>query len=220
MNLFKTLLIRECILSYRHSSDYFLALSFWLLVVCFFPLTNNAHPALLQAVAPGIIWLGLLLTQLLNLPKLFREDYQEGILAELIQSPSDFFLITLYKLFTFWLIHFLPIFLLAPFIAIMMHLSTDAMITLELTLLLGSPTLILLGAFVASLTLSIKHNTLLMNILYLPLTVPILIFSTGAVNNSSIGLPHIAPLAWLGVILLLSFIVLPVSICTILKSIE
>src|SRR3990167_7476672 len=92
-SLFKILLYRDCLISYRQGSDYLLALSFWLLLVCFFPLYSNASPQLLQSFAPGIIWLGLLLTQLLNLPKLFRNDYHDGLIAELIQSPNDFFLI-------------------------------------------------------------------------------------------------------------------------------
>lgn len=217
-HLFTTLFLHDCKISYRQGSEYILALSFWLLIVCFFPLAGSASPNLLQSFAPGIIWLGLLLTQLLNLPKFFRDDYQEGILAELMRSPNGFFVVVIFKLFNFWLIHFLPVLLLAPLLGIMLHLSAAAMLSLEITILLGSPTLTLLSGFVASLTIAIKNNTLLVNLLFLPLTVPILIFATGAVTDQTLGIPAQAPLAWLGVILLMSLTIFPMAICSVLKA--
>ena len=216
--LFGTLLYRDILLAYRQSSDYFLALSFWLLMICFFPLSSNASPALLQSFAPGIIWLGLLLTQLLNSSKLFREDYQDGVLTELMQSPNDFFTVVLYKLFNFWLIHYLPALLIAPLLGLMLSFTPAALITLACTILLGSPSLVMLSALVSSLTLSLKNNTLLANLLFLPLTTPILIFATGAIQRTEQHLPNQAPLAWLGVILLLSLIVLPAAISKILRT--
>ena len=217
MSLFKTLFYRDCKISYRQSSDYALALSFWILFIVFFPLTSTNNPALLQFFAPGIIWLGLLFTQLLHSHKLFREEDQEGMLAELRQSAHDFFEIILYKLFNFWILHYLPILLLAPLLALMLNLSSHALLILEITLLLGSPTLMLLSALVASLTLSLKNNTLLMNLLLLPLTIPILIFATHAVSNSMLGISTHALLAWLGVLLLLTLITIPYAICFVLK---
>lgn len=219
MTLFKTLFYRECQLCFRQRADYLLALSFWFLFVCFFPLTNSASPSLLENIAPGIIWFGLLLTQLLNLSKLFREDYQEGVLAELLQSPYDLFSMVVYKLFSFWLIFYLPIFILAPVLASMFRMPTHAIFILELGLLLGSPTITLFSAFVSSLTLTLKHNTLIINLLFLPLTVPILIFATSAVTRASLGLSTAAPLAWLGVILLLSLAIMPLAIVATLRVI-
>jgi heme exporter protein B len=219
MKLFKALFWRDCQLCFRQSGDYLLALSFWFLFVCFFPLTNIASPQLLQSFAPGIIWLGLLLTQLLNLSKLFRDDYQDGVFAELLQSPHELFLMVLFKLVSFWIIFYLPISLLAPVLASMFHLSPYAIFILEVSILLGSPILTLLSAFVSSLTLTIRNNNLIINLLFLPLTVPILIFSTSAVNRVMLGLSCTAPLAWLGVILLLSLAIMPVAITYTLKTI-
>jgi heme exporter protein B len=216
--LFKILFYRDCIINYRQGGDYLLALSFWLLVICFFPLSSNASPQLLQSFAPGIIWLGLLLTQLLNLPKFFRNDYHDGLIAELIQSPNDFFFIVLYKLFNFWLINYLPILILTPLLGLMLLLPKASLITLEFTILLGSPTLTLLSGFIASLTVSLKNSTLLANLLFLPLTTPILIFATGAINNTLLHTANQAPLAWLGVMLLISLILFPWAICTVLKA--
>lgn len=216
--LFSTLLYRDILLGYRQNSDYLLALSFWLLMICFFPLSSSATPALLQSFAPGIIWLGLLLTQLLNSAKLFREDYQDGVLTELIQSPNDFFTVVLYKLFNFWLIHYLPVLLIAPLLGLMLSFTPAALLTLEWTILLGSPSLVMLSALVSSLTLSLKNNTLLANLLFLPLTTPILIFATGAIQRTNEHLSNQAPLAWLSVILLLSLVVLPAAITKILRA--
>jgi heme exporter protein B len=216
--LFKTLLYRDLLINYRQRSDYLLALIFWLLIVCFLPLSSNASLPLLQSFAPGIIWLGLLLTQLLNSTKLFRDDYHDGVLAELSQSPNDFFIVVLYKLFNFWLIYYLPILLIAPLLGIILPFNRAGLITLEMTILLGSPSLILLSALVSSLTLSLKNSSLLANLLFLPLTVPILIFATGAINRATEQMPIQAPLAWLGVILLVSMVLFPAAIYKILQA--
>lgn len=216
--LFNTLLRRDVLLSYRQKGDYLLTLSFWLLIICFFPLASSAEPALLQAFAPGIIWLGLLLTQLLNINKLFRSDYEAGILAEIQQSPNDFFLVVLYKLFNFWLIYYLPILLITPLFSLMLPFTPTALFTLECTILLGSPSLTLFSALVSSLTLSIKNNTLLANLLFLPLTIPILIFATGAIQRTLEHLSSQTPLAWLGVILLISLALFPAAVYKILRQ--
>ncbi len=217
-NIAKLLFLRDLKISYRQGSDYLLALCFWLILVVFFPLSGNISPLFLESFAPGILWLGLLLTQLLNLPKFFREDYRDGVLAELAQSPNDFFFVVCCKLLNFWVIHYAPIFLLAPLLALMLHLSTHAMWTLELTILLGGPSVALLSGLVASLTLAIKNNTLLVNLLFLPLTVPMLIFACAAIHNAQLNLPTNGPLAWLGVILLLSLLFIPASMSFILKA--
>lgn len=218
ISLFKTFFIRECKISYRERSDYLLSLSFWVLLVCFLPLSSTPSPALLQNFAAGILWIGLLLTQLLHLPKLFREDYEEGLLAELMQSPYDLLSIILYKIFSFWIIHFFPIILLAPLLGVMLHLTSHAIFIFEVTILLASPTLCLLSALVASISLSIKQNTLLSNGLFLPLTIPLLIFSTIAINRSLIGLSANAPLAWLGSIFFASLLLFPPAIMVALKK--
>ena len=218
MKLFPILFLRECKISYRQRSDYLLSLGFWLLMVCFLPLSSTPSPALLQSFAAGILWIGLLLTQLLNLPKIFREDYEEGMLAELMQSPYDLLNIILCKITSFWIIHFLPIILLAPLLGLMLHLPAHAILIFECTILLASPTLVLLSAFIASISLSIKQNTLLVNALFLPLTIPLLIFATIAINRSLISFSATAPLAWLGSILLMSLLIFPPAIVAALKS--
>jgi len=216
--LFKTLLYRDLLINCRQWSDYLLALIFWLLIACFLPLSSNADLPLLQSFAPGIIWIGLLLTQLLNSTKLFRDDYHDGVLAELMQSPNDFFIVVLYKLFNFWLIYYLPILLITPLLGIMLPFTHAGLITLEITILLGSPSLLLLSALVSSLTLSLKNSHLLANLLFLPLTVPILIFATGAIHRATEHMPTQAPLAWLGVILLVSLLLFPAAVHQILRA--
>jgi heme exporter protein B len=217
-SLFATLFYRTLLIAYRQSGDYFLALNFWLLMICFFALSSNASPALLHSFAPGIIWIGLLLTQLLHSTKLFREDYQEGILTELMLSPHDFFIIVLYKLLNFWIIYYVPILFIAPLLGIMLSLPPATLGMLEITILLGSPSLVMFSALVSSLTLSLKNNTLLANLLFLPFTTPILIFATGALQDASQHLSYHAPLAWLGVILLISLTLLPPAISHILRT--
>ncbi len=209
---------RELKLNFRQNSDYILALSFWLILICFFPLASNASPLLLQSFAPGILWIGLLLTQLLSLTKFFKEDYESGLLNEYYQSPYAFLFIIFLKLGSLWIILYLPILLIAPLLGLLLQLPTNALLIFEITILLGSPSLMLLSALVSSISLTLKNSALLVNLLFLPLTIPLLIFATSAISLSFHKLSPIAPLLWLGVILLSSFIIFPPAILAILKA--
>jgi heme exporter protein B len=208
-NLFKTLLWHDVLIYFRRRGDLTLTLFYWVLFAAFFPLATSAAPQLLLTISSGVIWLGMLLAQLLNLSKVFREEHQEGILAEYIASPHDFFMIILCKLFNFWLITYLPFLLLSPLLGIMFQMPWATIKILMLTILLGSPSLALLSSFIASLTISLRNNGLLLNILYLPLTIPVIIFATHAINFSMQGLSNPAAIAWLAVILILSLLILP-----------
>lgn len=217
-NLFWILLKNDSLVYFRKRGEFILSIFYWILFAAFFPLATSSDSQLLTGIGTGVIWLGMLLAQLLNLNKIFRDEYHEGVLADYLSCPYDFFAIVSFKLLNFWLITYLPFLILSPLLGMMFQIPTSSIEILMLTILLGSPSLALLSAFIASLTLSLKNNALLLNILFLPLTVPVLIFATHAVQLSTLQIINAAAIAWLGVILILSVLVLPFATTKTLLS--
>ena len=77
---------------------------------------------------------------------------------------------------------------LSPLLALQFGLDVGESGALATGLLLGTPTLSLLGAIGAALTLGLRAGGALLALLILPLYVPILIFGAGAVGATHAGL--------------------------------
>lgn len=198
------LLKRELIIAFRHRAEWLNPLLFFVLVVCLFPLSLNAQPTLLQVIAPGVIWVAALLAILLSLDKLFRQDMLEGFLNHLVLNNHSLILLVITKIFAHWAFTCLPLILLTPLLALIMHLNSAATIALCITLLLGTPVLILIGAIFAAITLSLRNNNLLLPLLTLPFYIPILIFGAGSVSLAISGLSIHGQIAILAAILLIT----------------
>lgn len=208
---------KEFKLAERHALDYVLNIIFWLLMICLFPLAISPDPVLLQKIAPGILWIGIIFSQLLSLAKIFREDYHDGSLAELIKTPASFTLLISSKLFAYWLITTTPLLLFSPILALILQLPLHAYWILLATLFLATPIISLLNAFGSALTLALRQNSLLINLLLLPLQIPVLIFAASAVSNASEQLAYNGQLAWLGVLLIIALLGLPYTISAAVK---
>ena len=74
-------------LAFRQRSDIVNPLLFFLIVITLFPLGVGPEPNLLARMAPGIIWVAALLATMLGLDKMFRDDYLDGTLEQLLLSP-------------------------------------------------------------------------------------------------------------------------------------
>ena len=99
----------------------------------------------------------------------------------------------------------------------MLFLPTEGMEALVLTLLVGTPTLSLIGAIGAGLTVGLRKGGVLITLLVLPLYIPVLIFGTGAVQAAAGGLPIGGHLAILGAILALGIVLAPLAIAASLR---
>lgn len=218
---FMALLKRDLMLSYRHRNELLNPLLFFVIVVTLFPLGTSPEKELLQTMAPGVIWVAALLAAMLSLDSLFKADYEDGTLEQLLLSPHSNALLVLAKIFSHWLVTGVPIILLAPLLGLFMFLPAEGIKTLMLTLLLGTPILSLVGAIGMGLTLGLNRGGMLLSLLVLPLYIPVLIFSASAVDASLAGLEIKGQLYFLGALLALSLTLAPLAAATALKiSIE
>jgi heme exporter protein B len=146
---------------------------------------------------------------MLSLGRLFAEDYADGSLEQLVLAPEPLVLVVIGKVVAHWLVSGLPLVLISPVIALQFDLPRDAIVTLLLALLLGTPLLSLIGAIGAALTVGVRGGGVLISLLVLPLYVPVLIFGAGAVDASAIGMDASGHLSILGALLLLGMVLAP-----------
>jgi len=217
LNLFWAVLKRDLMLAYRKKSDLFNPLIFFLMVATLFPLGVSPEPDFLAEVAPGVVWVAALLATLLSMDSLFRSDFEDGTLEQTLLSPQPLFIVVLAKVLAHWMMSGLPLTLLAPLLGVMLFLPAEGMSGLMMSLLLGTPTLSLIGAIGAALTVGLRKGGVLISLLVLPLYIPVLIFGTSAVQAAVTGLPLAGFFALLGAMLALGFVMAPLAISAALR---
>lgn len=214
---FGALLRRDLLLAYRARGESANPLIFFVIVTTLFPLASSAEPRLLALLAPGVVWVAALLAALLSLDQLFRSDYEDGSLEQLLLSPHPLPLLVLAKLLAHWLSTGLPLLLAAPLMAVLLHLPSAGLPTLALSLLLGTPVLSAIGSIGAALTVGLRRGGVLISLLILPLYIPVLIFATLAVAAAAQGLPALGQLLVLGALLVLSLMLAPFAAAAALR---
>ena len=188
-NAFFAIIRRDLILALRRRSEIANPLLFFILVITLFPLGIGAQPHLLQAIAPGIIWVSALLAAMLSLDSLFRSDFDDGSLEQILLSAHPSSLLVLAKIIAHWLVTGLPLLFVAPLLAVLLGMPTHSIGILLLTLLLGTPVLSLICAIGVALTVGLRRGGMILSLLVLPLYVPVLIFASNAVEMAGSGLP-------------------------------
>jgi heme exporter protein B len=168
------------------------------MVIALFPLALGSEPVMLARIAPGVLWVAVLLAGLLTLDSLFRSDLEDGSLEQLLLSPVPLAWLVGMRVLVHWAVSALPLILLTPFFAQLLQLPEPLLAPLMLSLALGTPLLSLVGAVVAALTVGIRRSGMLLAVLALPLFLPVLVFGAGAVVAAGQGLP------WVGAIYLLA----------------
>ena len=214
---FMRLLRRDLLASLRYRNDWVNPLFFLLMVVTLFPLGISPDPKTLTMIAPGVLWIAALLSTLLAVDSLFLQDFEDGTLEQLLLAPSSLYLMVVAKVFAHWLVTGLPVALLAPILSIMLNLSGEGLWVLMLTLLLGTPTLALISAIGAALTVGIRRGGMLVSLIALPLHVPVLILGTGAVQAASEGFSYSAHLSLMMAMLALAVVLAPFAIAASLR---
>ncbi|MBI3545046.1 MAG: heme exporter protein CcmB [Gammaproteobacteria bacterium] len=212
---------RDITVALRRSTDILTPIIFFLIVVSLFPLGLGPEPAALRSIAPGVIWVAALLATMLSLNRLFANDHADGTLEQLLLSPHPLTVLVLTKIAAHWALTGLPLVLISPLLAIQMHLPPQAIGTLVLSLLLGTPVLSLLGAVGAALTLGLRGGGVLVSLLVLPLYTPVLIFGAGAVTGVIADIDIEAQFSLLGAFLALALTFAPWATAAALRvSIE
>jgi len=217
MNFFMAAVRRDLVLALRRRSDIVNPLAFFLMVGVMFPLAVSPEAKFLAQVAPGVIWVAALLACLLSADGIFRSDFDDGSLEQMLVSPQPLVLIVLAKVLSHWLMSGFCLAFMSPLLAMMLFLPSEGYAALVASLLLGTPTLSLLGAIGAGLTVGLRKGGILISLLILPLYIPVLIFGAGTVLAGSMGLPIAGYLALLGALLVLSVMLAPFAVAAALK---
>jgi len=217
LSVFWAVLRRDLLLAFRQRGVLVHHLLFFLLVVALFPLGTGADAAILVIVSPALIWMAVLLAALLSLQRLFRPDYEDGTLEQYLLSPEPLALVALAKVAAYWLASGLVFVLASPLLVLLLGVPAGALPVIMGSLLLGRPTLGLVGAIGTALTLSLPRAGLLLSLLIFPLYVPVLIFGAGAMRAAISGLPAAGALYLLGALLALAVTTAPFAIAAALK---
>lgn len=214
---FRATLKRDLLIALKRRNDLLNPIMFFLIVVTLFPLGISPDPEQLSQIAPGVVWVSALLASMLSLDNLFRADYEDGSLEQLLLSPQPLVFLVLAKNIAHWLVSGLPVVLLSPVMAYLLYLPGEAYGTLVLSLLLGTPVLSLFGSIGVALTVGLGSRGLILAVIVLPLSMPVLIIGAKAVTDVLFGLPVTMHFSLLGALLALALSIGPLASAAALK---
>ena len=193
MSVLKALIRRDLLLAWRQGGGTGTALGFFLTVVVLLPLGIGPDQVLLQRIAPGALWIALLLSILLSAERIFQADYDDGSLEQMTLGPASLEIIMIAKAFAHWLTAGLPLAIAAPVLGFLLNLDPRLILPLGIAMVIGSLALSLLASLGAATTVGLRRGGLLVSLLILPLYVPALIFGVSASTASQAGPDITAP---------------------------
>jgi heme exporter protein B len=217
MSVMFAVLKREVSVAMRQKGEVLTPLVFFVVIASLFPLGIGPEAALLLRMAPGVLWVSALLAAMLSLQRLFATDYADGSLEQMALSSTPMGLLVAAKALSHFLLSGLPLVLMAPVLGLQFGLDGRALGILMLSLLLGTPTLSLIGSIGAALTLGVRGAGVLLSLLILPLYIPVLIFGAGAVEADAAGMGAGGHLSLLAALLVLSVFFAPLATTTALR---
>jgi heme exporter protein B len=203
---------REFKSAWQQRSEIIHPLVFFVLVMLLFPLALGSDPKLLSSLAPGIVWVDVLLAIFLGFSRLFQEDYDNGTLEQWLLSSHSFTGLVMSKVLAHWALTVLPLIIIAPLLAMMLGLPLKAYGAMEVSLLIGTPLLVLLGSVGSALTVSIKSSGVLLALLIFPWFIPVLIFGSNIISSAAIDISYSGQLALLAALLVFGIMTLPWAI--------
>ena len=208
---------RDLLIAFRRRSEIVHPIIFFVMVISLFPLAIGDDKILLQKIAPAIIWVTALLATMLSLDNLFRSDFEDGSLEQMTLLKTPLSMLVTAKITAHWVITGLPLILITPLLAVLLYMPSESISMLLLTLLLGTPTLSLIGAVGIALTVGLRQGGVILSLLILPLYIPVLIFATLALQNVEQGFSAEAQIAMMLAILVLAITLSPFAIAAALK---
>ncbi len=202
---------RDLLVTFRNPAEILNPLVFFVIVVSLFPIGISPSKEVLSSIAPGVIWVAALLATLLSLELMFRSDYEDGSLEQITLSEQPLMLIVGGKIVSHWLMTGLPLTLLSPLLAMMLFVNEQGIVAIALSLLLGTPTLSLIGSVGAALTVGLRKGGVLIAILILPLYIPVLILATEMIKTGMSGGDYTGHIFWLGALLAIAVGLAPIA---------
>jgi len=214
---FLSLLLRDLKLGIRHRNELLNPLLFFVIVVTLFPLGITPEASILKAIGPGVIWVAALLATMLGLDHLFRSDFDDGSLEQMLLSTQPMPILVLAKMLAHWCLTGLPLVLVSPLLAVFLNIPSDLIPMLMLSLVIGTPTLSFIGAIGVGLTVGLRGGGMLLSLLVLPLYVPILIFGASIVQTAIGGMNPAGQFYVLGALLVFAMTLSPLATAAALR---
>jgi heme exporter protein B len=214
---FAAIVRRDLQLGLRRSADSLQPLLFFVIALALFPLGVGPAAEMLERMGVGVIWVLALLAVMLSLDRLYHADAEDGSLDLLAQGVLPLELVSLAKCLAHWLTSGLLLVLVSPLLAILMQLPADALGPIALALLLGTPTLTLIGSIGAALMIGARRGSALLALIVLPLYIPVLIFGVSAVEGEVMGLGGRAQFLIQGAMLLAALALTPFATAAALR---
>ena len=202
---------RDLRLAFRRPGELLQPLVFFAIVTTLFPLAITPELSQLRQIAPGVVWVSALLSSLLALEFLYRDDAHDGSLEQYALSGQSLTWLLFAKTAAHWLLTGVPLAVMAPLAALALGAPVASVPGIVASVFLGSVALSLLGAIGASLTLGVRRSGVLLSILTLPLAIPVLIFGARATQLAIAGADLTAPLYLLAAIAVLGVTLAPLA---------
>lgn len=208
---------RELLIHMRQPRLLINASLFFVMIVVFFPLTMPPNSLLLKQIAPGLVWMAVLLATLLASERLFQQDHDDGVIEQWLVSGYSLRIIVSAKMLAHWLLTVTPLLLFCPILALLFGFTLHELIILLLVLIAGTPAILALCALAAAFGTGMAQKGILMALVLLPLTVPVMIFGSGTITASMQGLSVSGYLAILLAISILAVGFLPFAIAAVIR---
>lgn len=216
-NVFRTIFWRDILLATRHRAELANPLIFFIMIIVLFPFAFGSDTELLNRVMPGTIWITALLATSLSLEGVFRSDFDDGSIEQIILSGYPLTLLVIAKIAAHWCLTGLPLIIIAMLTAFLLSFPEQVLQTLFFTLLLGTPVLSLIGSIAVALTIGLRSGGMLLSLIILPLYMPTLIFAMLAVENRMADMSVDAELFFLSGILVLAMTLAPLATASSLR---
>ena len=195
---------RDLLLHFRKPADILNPLAFFVLIISLFPFGVGPSASILSEISAGVIWVAALLTTLFSIDMMFKSDYEDGTLEQIVLGKESLLLVVYGKVFAQWLVGGLMITLMSPLFGMMFYVNNDGIVATALALMLATPTMTLLGSIGAALTLGLNKGGVLISILVLPLYLPVLILGVAMIDSAIVGDDYVGHVFWLAAILIAS----------------
>ena len=214
---FAATLKRDLLVAYKRKNDIVNPFMFFVIVCSLFPIGISPDPVRLGEIASGVLWISALLASLLAMDSLYRSDFEDGSLEQLLISPHPLYFLVLAKNIAHWLVSGLPVVIISPLVAYMLSLPGDAYGIMFFTLLVGTPILSLLGSIGVALTVGLGSRGLILAVITLPMSVPVLIAGTLTIQQALNGASLAGYMAVLGAMFVGSLTLAPLASATALR---
>jgi heme exporter protein B len=219
LNAAAALITRDLKTVLRQGSSAGTALGFFLAVVLLMPIGLGPDQALLARIAPGALWVALLMSVLLAAERIFLSDYEDGSLELLTMAETPFEIVTLAKAVVHWVTTGLPLAAIAPFLGFLLNLPPEQVLPLTASMLIGSLGISLLAVLGAAITVGLRRGGPMLSLIILPLYVPMLVFGVGASSpGTAIGGAGAASLAILAALSLAALVMVPIAASAALRA--